>query len=116
MCALCVPSECERRVCRYALADGGGGGGLALRERYGADYVLLLPGARVHAAAGGDDALPPLASAHVASVLAVFTTELSPALIVRIGLDAEAATHTLAVAFPLLAVSLQVRARARCRV
>jgi hypothetical protein len=49
-------------------------------------------------------------------VLAVFTTELSPALIVRIGLDAEAATHTLAVAFPLLAGSLQVRARARCRV
>jgi hypothetical protein len=46
-----------------------------------------------------------------------FTTELSPALIGRIGLDAEvAATHTLAVAFPLLAWSLQVRARARCRV
>ena len=112
-----MPSECERRVCRYALADGGGGGGLALRERYGADYVLLLPGARVHAAAGGDDALPPLASAHVASVLAVFAMDLSPAPIGRIGLDAEvAATHTLAVVFPLLAGSLQVRARARCRV
>ncbi len=64
----------------------------------------------MHAAAGIDDALPPLASAHVASVLAVFTTELSPSLIGRIGLDAEvAATHTLAVVFPLLAGSLQVR-------
>ena len=84
---------------------------------YGADYELLLPGARVHVAAGGDNALPPLASAHVASVLAVFTMDLSPAPIGRIGLDAEvAATHTLAVVFPLLAVSLRVRARARCRV
>ena len=112
-----MPSECVRCVCRYALADGGGCG-RALRERSGADYELLLPGARVHAAAGGDALSPgpPLTSAHVASVLAVFTTELSPALIVRIGLDAEAATHTLAVAFPLLAGSLQVRARARCRV
>ena len=111
-----MPSECERRVCRYALADGGGGGGLALRERYGADYELLLPGARVHAAAGGDalSPAPPLASAHVASVLAVFTTELSPALIGRIGLDAEvAAMHTLAVVFPLLAGSLQVRTHVR---
>ena len=108
-----MPSECERRVCRYALADGGGCG-RALRDSYGADNELLLPGARVHAAAGGDDALPPLASAHVASVLAVFTTELSHALIGCIGLDAEvAATHTLAVVFPLLAGSLQVRTHVR---
>jgi hypothetical protein len=86
------------------------------RDSYGADYELLLPGARVHAAAGGDALSPgpPLASAHVASVLAVFTTELSPALIECIGLDAEvAATHTLAVAFPLLAGSLQVRTHVR---
>ncbi len=108
-----MPSECVRRVCRYALADGGGCG-RALRDSYGADYELLLPGARVHAAAGGDDALPPFASAHVASVLAVFTMDLSPAPIGRIGLDAEvAATHTLAVAFPLLAGSLQVRKHVR---
>jgi hypothetical protein len=89
-----VPSECERRVCRVRARDGGGCG-RALRERYGADYELLLRGARVHTAAGGDNALPPLASAQVASVLAMFTTELLPALIWRIGLDAEvAATHT----------------------
>ena len=65
-----------------------------MRATYGVDFELLLPGAGVHAAACGDDALPPLASAHVASVLAVFTTELSPALIGRIVLDAGSPRRT----------------------
>lgn len=58
------------------------------------------------------DGLPPLPSAHLAAVLAVFTTALSPGLMARIELDADvAAARTLAVAFPLMRSSLQVRAR-----
>ena len=101
---------------RYALDDGSGRPLAAevLRQRYGGDFELLLPGARVHAVA--PDGLPPLATAHLASVLAVFTTALSPALVARIELDAGvAASHTLAVAFPLMQGSLQVCARLRVR-
>ncbi len=107
-----MPSECERRVCRYALADVGGCG-RALRERYGADYELLLPGARVHAAAGGDALSPaPLASAHVASVLHDGALA-GPDRAHRAGRRGRRDAHTLAVVFPLLAGSLQVRTHVR---
>ena len=101
--------------CRYAMVDGGGRAldSRVLRERYGGDFELLMAGGRVHAVA--PDGLPPLATAHLASVLAVFTTALSPALMARIELDAEvAAARTLAVVFPLLRGSLQVWPAREC--
>ena len=90
--------------CRYALAHEGARRPVparVLRAQYGGDFELLARGARLHAAA--PDGLPPLATAHLPTVAAVFATPLTRALVERIGADPEfAAADTLAVAFPLL--------------
>ena len=81
-------------------------GAQALRRKFGGDFELLLPGARLHEPAA--DGTPPIATAHVACVLAVFSTVLTPAHMARLELDTEfVSPRTLAVAFPLLWESLQ---------
>ena len=73
--------------CRYALHEGARRPVPArvLRAQYGGDFELLARGARLHAAA--PDGLPPLATAHLPTVAAVFATPLTRALVERIGAD-----------------------------
>ena len=101
----------------FSLTDEGArpAGAAALRERYAGDFELLLPGARVHGR-GADGAPRSLWSLHVISVLGVFTTAMTPALMARVELDAAvAAPLTLAVVFPLMGPSLQAELSERRR-
>lgn len=77
-----------------------------LHEHYGGEFQLLLLGGRVHALAR--DGMPEAtSSAHVACVLSVFATRFTVELRNKVGQDpAFAASHTLAVVFPLMDMSL----------
>ena len=83
-------------------------------RRYGGDFDLLLPGARIHAA--GAHGCYPLASLHVTACLGVFATELTRDLAGRMEIDRVfAAARTLGVVFPVMGQSLQSELGARRR-
>ena len=101
-------SACIFLVCVFALNSK------VHVRRYGGDFDLLLPGARIHAA--GAHGCYPLASLHVTACLGVFATELTRDLAGRMEIDREfAAARTLGVVFPVMGQSLQSELGARRR-